>query len=134
MYRVDELADREVITPQKVPFGEVSANVLQNRVPYINLVSLDEVLGEAFGVGRATKTVKTAYQELIRAFGSELTILIDTPLSEIARIAKPEVVEALKRTRNGELIIDPGYDGEFGTVKIFSEEGPKAVAPQKSLF
>jgi PHP family Zn ribbon phosphoesterase len=38
----------------------------------------------------------------------------------------------VERTRRGDLIIKPGYDGEFGTVKIFEEEKPGES--QMSLF
>ena len=114
--------------------GEVTANHYKTHVPYINLVTLDEIIGEAFDLGPKTKTVKAEYDNLIRAFKSELNILMNVSARELASVAKSEVVEGIERVRAGKLKIDPGYDGEFGTIKIFSEADRKKIEQQKSLF
>ncbi len=36
--------------------------------------------------------------------------------------------------RNGELTIAAGYDGEFGTVKLFTDAERKAIIGQENLF
>ena len=90
------------------------------RVPFKNLVTLDSIIGEALDVGKATKSVMKEYEKLIKAFGSEFTILQDTPIKEIAVTSKPEIAEGVKRVREGKLTIQPGYDGEFGVIKIFN--------------
>ncbi|MEA1963507.1 MAG: DNA helicase UvrD, partial [Patescibacteria group bacterium] len=53
---------------------------------------------------------------------SELKILIDEPLENIKKHAMPLVAEGIKRARAGKLIIEPGFDGQYGVVKIFGEE------------
>jgi PHP family Zn ribbon phosphoesterase len=50
------------------------------------------------------------------------------PEEEIRKIAHPKVAEAVTRVRNGELSITPGFDGEFGKIKIFEKAGE--VKPQ----
>ena len=134
MSRVDDLADRSLPALQKIKFGEVNTSVFPGRTPYISLVSLDEVIGEAFNLGRATKTVKQEYEKLIRVFGSELSILMDIPLRELEQTAKPEVTEGIRCMRKGQITIEPGYDGEFGTVRIFTDESRKNAREQSSLF
>ena len=47
-------------------------------------------------------------------------MLQDIGIKEIAAASKPEIAEGVKRMREGKLTIQPGYDGEFGVVKIFS--------------
>ena len=42
-------------------------------------------------------------------------------LRQIAEASLPEIAEALRRVRAGELYIEPGYDGEYGKVKIFKD-------------
>mgnify|MGYP001604436781 FL=1 len=89
------------------------------RVPYKNLVTLDSIIGEALDVGKATKSVKKEYDKLIKTFQSEFNILLDAPIKEIALASKPEIAEGVDRMRQGKLTIQPGYDGEFGVIKIF---------------
>ena len=108
--RVDELADRK---DGFVPSG---------AIPYKSLVPLKEIISEAVGVGVQTKRVKEQYQVLIQKFSNEFNILLDVPFEELSKFTLPRVAEGIKRVRNGKLIIEPGYDGEFGKVKIFQEE------------
>src|SRR3989344_1019145 len=131
MNRVAALADRSELKTDTVKLGEVTANHYKTHVPYINLVTLDEIIGEAFDLGPKTKTVKAEYDNLIRAFKSELNILMNVSARELASVAKSEVVEGIERVRAGKLKIDPGYDGEFGTIKIFSEADRKKIEQQK---
>src|SRR3989338_3546540 len=124
VYRVAQLA-----APNR-PEGYRDAE----RVPYKNLVTLDSIIGEALDVGKAAKSVMKEYEKLIKAFNSEFNILMSVPAKEIAAVSKPEIAEAIKRMREGKLTIKPGYDGEFGVIKIFSEEDRKKIESQTSLF
>lgn len=134
MNRVEVLADRKELKTDTVKVGEVTANHFNNRVPYINLVTLDEIIGEALNLGPKTKTVRTEYDKLIKSFSSELNILMNVPARELATATKPEIVEGIERVRAGRLKIEPGFDGEFGKIKIFSGEERKKLEEQKSLF
>jgi len=108
--RVDELADR------KDGFRPSDA------IPYKSLVPLKEIIAESVGVGPKTKKVEGYYQELIQKFSNEFNILLDVPFKELNKFTLPKIAEGIKRVRSGKLIIDPGYDGKFGKVKIFQEE------------
>ena len=134
MNRVYELSDRKV-EPEKTSLEQVIAWKYENRVPYVNMVTLDEIIGEAFQVGPKTKTVRTEYGILIKAFGSELKILMKVPGGELEAVANPKVVKGISLMREAKLRIKPGFDGEFGKVKIFGEEEEKIQKePQKHLF
>ena len=109
MYRVDELADR--------PVGGKPERI----IPFKNLVPLDEIIGESFGVGAQSKRVKAAYTEIIEKIGSEFGVLVDASKSDLECATVPEIVEGIMRVREGKLHIEPGYDGEYGIVKIFEE-------------
>ncbi|GFP24287.1 hypothetical protein HKBW3S09_01754, partial [Candidatus Hakubella thermalkaliphila] len=52
-------------------------------VPYYNLVPLDEIIAETFGVKSGSKKVKEEYEKLIKIFGNELKILLEIPIKEI---------------------------------------------------
>jgi DNA helicase-2/ATP-dependent DNA helicase PcrA len=120
--RVEELADRPqgVKPPRARPF--------KSQIP------LCEVLSESLGSGPATKTVLEAYHALIRNIGSEFTILFDTEIPAIAAVAGDVAAEGVRRMRSGEVTIAAGYDGEFGTVHLFSELERRSFAGQENLF
>lgn len=105
--RIQDLADR--------PEGFKDAT----RPPFKNLISLDQIIGEVLGVGPKTKTVKKEYDKLIIEFGSELGVLLDAERRRIAAATKPEIAEGVLMAREGKIKIKPGYDGEYGEIKIF---------------
>lgn len=106
--RVEELADRpEGFRPE-------------GAVPFKSLVPLQEVIAEAFDQGKSAKRTQELYEKLTQDVGSEFSILLDLPYGEIGRVAPPEVVEAIRRVREGKLTINPGFDGQYGTIKIFT--------------
>jgi len=45
----------------------------------------------------------------------------------------PEIVEAIRRNREGKVKIEPGYDGVYGTVRLFNDKEKKKIK-QESLF
>ena len=120
--RVAKLADR--------PSGYKDTR----RVPYVNLVTLDQVIGEALDVGPKAKAVKKEYDPLIKAFGSELNILMNVKINELSLVTRPRIVEGINRMRAGKLKIRPGYDGEYGEVRIFNDEDRKKIANRSAPF
>ena len=110
MNRVMELSDRSVVEAKKA-----------GRTPYKSLVPLDAVLADTLGVGANTKKVKTEYDNLIKKIGNEFFILLDSDIKDIAKASDKNIATAIKKAREGDICIKPGYDGEFGIVKIFKE-------------
>ena len=122
LYRVMQLADRkDGYKPEKA-------------VPYKNLVPLDQIIADALDMGVSTKAVQKRYVELINRFGNEFNILLNAQKSEIENASSPEIGEGIMRVREGKLKIEPGYDGEFGKVKIFSDKERKNFLKQNKLF
>jgi uncharacterized protein (TIGR00375 family) len=115
-HRVEKLADRE---PE---------SVRASKIPYKSIVPLAEIIAECFGVSSTnSKKVVEEYQRLTDELADEFTILLDTPLEEIRRRTHaPSLSEAILRVREGRLQIKPGYDGIYGTVRIFNEHDPMA--------
>ncbi len=91
----------------------------KGRVPYRNLVPLDEIIGAALGYGKKSKAVQKEYLKLILAFGSELNVLINVSQKQIAIASNSRIAEGVTRVRTGKLKIAPGYDGVYGRVAIF---------------
>jgi uncharacterized protein (TIGR00375 family) len=108
--RVIELADRTEEEAKKV-----------DNIPYKNTISLPQILSDVFNVGINTKTVVKEYDKMIQALGSEFFILLEASLEEITKVSGEQVALAIKKTRNGDVFIRPGYDGEFGKIEIFKK-------------
>src|SRR5262249_2714735 len=71
------------------------------------------------GVG--SKTVEQAYNRVIAALGPELTILQSAPAEDIGRASTALLAEAIARLRAGKGIRDPGYDGEYGVIRLLDD-------------
>jgi PHP family Zn ribbon phosphoesterase len=114
MNRVDELADRELGFRPKDAYG------------YVKLVELDKIIAEALNIkSRKSKKVQEIYHYLVSEFGSEMEILLSTNPEKVGELADPAIGEALNRVKNGKLLVEPGFDGQYGLVKIFSSEEHK---------
>lgn len=120
--RIEKLADRPVDgQPAKT-------------IPFLKTIPLEEIIMASFGVASLTKRVEHEYQELINKFGKEFKILLDLPKEELLKAAKPEVAEGIIRVREGRVKINPGHDGEYGKVEIFTKEERGNFSKQKALF
>jgi uncharacterized protein (TIGR00375 family) len=122
MHRVDKLADR------------VDGFKLEGAPPFCSVIPLTEILAETLEVGVASKAVDQEYQKLIQRLGSEFKILLDSSLPDIERVASPIIREAIARVRQGSVHITPGFDGEFGKIKIFEGAERKQIKGQATLF
>lgn len=97
------------------------------RPPFKRVVPLAQILAEALGVGERTKTVARAYTALTDALGAELDVLLETPLEAIASVAGERIAEGIGRMRAGNVAIEPGYDGLYGTVRIWPDAGARGT-------
>src|SRR6201996_2943213 len=119
LHRVAELADR----PDGYrPDGAADFN---------NLVQLPEIIGEILSVGPKSKSVNRLIDRLVAAFGPELSILQQVPAAELGRVGGSALGEAIGRLRRGEVVKDAGYDGEYGTVRLFA---PGELDRAEALF
>jgi len=110
MNRVEQLSDR--------PKGYTPANA----IPYKNLIPLDEIIAEAKGVAKGSKAVEGEYRLAISKFGSEFEILLRAKQEDLGRNLPRRVAEGVLRVRQGRVNVQPGFDGEYGKISIFSEE------------
>jgi len=92
------------------------------------------MLSEILRVGPGSKKVAQNYQLLIDKLGSEFDILLTLNPERIDKAGVPLLGEAVLRMRQKKISIFPGYDGEYGKIKIFSDEEREALIAQKRLF
>jgi DNA helicase-2/ATP-dependent DNA helicase PcrA len=122
MHRVLELADRdEEFRPP-------------SQKDYFSIIPLPEILSEILGKGPMTKSVMQAYFNVISLFGNEYNLIMEAPLEEIAKKSGIPLAEAIKRVRRSEIYAKPGYDGEFGSIKVFKAHELEQLSGQTLLF
>ena len=109
LHRVSLLADRKM--------GEKPESA--RGVWYI--IPLTEIISEILKVGPSSKKVDELYRQLLEKIGPEFYILKDAPIEDIKAVNEM-IGEAIQRMRTGKVIIQPGYDGEYGIIKLFQEE------------
>jgi uncharacterized protein (TIGR00375 family) len=122
LHRVEELADR------KEGFVPPAAKRFESLVP------LHEVIAASTGVGAASIKVKEKYVDLIQELGPELFILREAQLGDIELKAGPLVSEGIRRLRSGKVEVQPGYDGEYGKIKILDKGEIERLSGQLGLF
>ena len=107
MHRIEELADKKMgIRPE-------------GRPPFYSVMPLREIIAETINAGAKSRTVDREYARLLQELGNELSILTTIPLEDLERACSPRFAEAISRMRKGDVNIKPGFDGEYGKVRIF---------------
>lgn len=110
MHRVNELADR--------PAGGHP----EATAPFRSLVPLPEVLSEIHRVGVASRKVAASYENLVSRIGPELFILEHAPVDELRKAGSELLAEGIRRMREGRVIRQAGYDGEYGVIRVFTDD------------
>jgi DNA helicase-2/ATP-dependent DNA helicase PcrA len=106
LQRVDDLADR--------PAGARPEGAGACR----NLVPLPEVVAEVAGVGPTSKTVRGTVEAMLELLGPELPLLERLPLEAIDKAGFPAEAEAIGKVRSGQVVRDPGFDGQYGSIRL----------------
>lgn len=118
--------------------GIIKSQAFPNRAGYRMLVPLLQIIAEALDTAPTTQKVLNEYKKLTTVLGSEIKILTKVDIGEIAKISGGKVAEGVSKVRKGDLVIDPGYDGVFGVVKIWGSEKEQTMEeieiPQLGLF
>ena len=122
MNRVAKLADR--------PEGEGS----ENKIPFRSLIPLNEIIADVLGVGVASMAVRKEYEKLIDAGSSEFKILMDADYESLRKITGEAIASGIISVREGKVEVIPGYDGEYGKIKILRGKKENNLIQQTKLF
>lgn len=106
LHRVEKLADREEgFRPAKAPH-------------FHSVIPLPEIISEVIGVGVNSKAVQKEYFELLAKLGNDFYVLMDCPVEDIAGAGSHRLAEAISDVRSGKVNISPGFDGEYGKIRL----------------
>ena len=135
MGRVLEMASRPVNEEEPCPPDYIGTN----RRPYYSLISLKEIAAELLGTGTASKKAHAVYCRLIEKGGTEFSILMDKSREDLEGLKIPELsaellTAAILNMRAGKVSVSPGYDGEYGKVRVFSSGSAPRANGEANLF
>jgi PHP family Zn ribbon phosphoesterase len=135
LLRVQQLADETISHRLKVATDKSGVQWFTDsnneQPPFVKLVPLLEIVAEGMGMTVNSQKVKTMFETIITKCGSELDILLTLPLKEIEKVGGERIAEGVRKVRAGEIVIKPGFDGEYGKVAIWkAEEHGKSGLPQ----
>jgi uncharacterized protein (TIGR00375 family) len=122
LHRVLELADR--------PDGYRPPDAK----PFESLMPLPEVIADSTGNSAENKKTEAVYALMLRELGPEFTILRESAVDDIARIAGPCVAEGIRRLRERKVERIAGYDGKYGVIRLFDDEDRDLFSGQSLLF
>jgi len=105
--RVASLADRGPDEPTP-----------NHSVPHRYIIPLAELIGHTFDVGPSSKKVRTEIDRMLATGRTEFGLLLDESESSLRTIADARVAEAILRMRKGDVERVPGYDGEYGVIRV----------------
>ncbi len=122
LYRVEELSDMP------------KDRNLDNFQPFFKIIPLIDILSDILNIGTNSKKAESAYMKTIETLGDEFSILKKLKEEELQNSPIPLLKEAVLKIRKGDVKLTPGFDGEYGKIKIFTEEEKKILLGQKSIF
>jgi len=130
LHRISRLAERPLdgsLLPDSL--GLIDSG--DGRPPFARLIPLQEIIASIRGVGVNTRRVMREYDALVDHVESELAALLYASPNDLLSVAGERLTEAIMRARTGEVTVEPGYDGVYGTVKPMA--GP-SMAAQAALL
>ena len=117
-FRISEIAD--YAEPKHPDF----------RPKYVHLMPLAELISTVYDKGVTTKTVQGKWQKLIDGFGTEIDVLINSPLDDIKKL-DGDIALAIESFRNGTINVIPGGGGKYGQISFNKEKTERKI--EKSL-
>ena len=88
------------------------------RPPFVRAVPLLDLIAAVRGMGQGTRTVTNEYHRVVERLGTEVRALLWVDESELEAAAGQQVAATILKSRSGEVVIQPGYDGVYGRVSL----------------
>ncbi len=88
------------------------------RPSFIRLIPLQEIIAGVRGRGVNSKGVQSDYFRIAAELGNEVEALLNASGADLEPVCGPELAQAVLKARHGQVLLEPGYDGVYGTVSF----------------
>jgi PHP family Zn ribbon phosphoesterase len=126
MHRVEELALNHKLPPEVSKTNPNGVKWIldpnKKHPPFVKLVPLNEIVAESLHSTVASQKVKDLFDSLCQKFGSEIQVLLKTSIQDLQKEAGERIAEGVEKVRKGDIVILPGFDGQYGIVKIWDDK------------
>ncbi len=136
MHRVEKLAGRSEKELELENWGKNVKGIKSKkfaRPPFVKIVPLTEIIAETIGSPVASHRVEPIYEKLVNSLSGEFNVLLKAETAEIAKNSSKEIAESVLKVRRGNLTVIPGFDGQFGVVKIGHHRDTEETETQKNI-
>ncbi|MBI2049619.1 DNA helicase UvrD [Candidatus Roizmanbacteria bacterium] len=138
MYRVEQLSDSSSkVKTKKSKLDEKGVNWIEDPTnihpPFVKLVPLNEIIAESISSPVGSEKVKIMFDEMCSKFGSEIEVLLRTDIRNLEKVYGEKIAEGVAKVRKEDIFIEPGYDGEYGKVKIWKDEDSPGLEGKQEL-
>ncbi|HEX7041951.1 MAG TPA: endonuclease Q family protein [Patescibacteria group bacterium] len=140
MRRVEELSEYKNTAKKKNEDGIVWIEDKNNiHPPFVRIVPLNEIIAQAIGSPVESPRVKFIFDNFLKKGLSEFDVLlrlnkekIEDALKLITNSEKArKIADGIEKVRSEKLSIEPGFDGLYGTVKIWENNSNQTKFKQK---
>ncbi len=90
-----------------------------NAIHFYSLLPLHELIASAYSTSITSKLCWKIYNEIILSLGNEFTALLEAKKEKLFSLKLSNLlIEIILLSRRGKLAVNPGFDGEYGTIKL----------------
>lgn len=107
LHRIQELA--ALSEPAKIPV---------TKRPFESISPLPELIAASMELSSSSVKVNRVYEKLLNELGNEFFLLRAADTNEIAKLSSEAIAASITRLRCGKIRWNPGFDGQFGTMKL----------------
>jgi len=108
---------------------------MKKHIGYKSIIPLPNIIADYYGFGRGSKKVNNLYMDIIQKGGNEFNVLLELKKEELNKIMPEILVKAILDMRDNNAKLIPGFDGQYGSISLFSEKDRKNIDyTHQSLF
>ncbi len=124
--RLQQLAGKDVLQMAEQNVNEKGVCIYQDprksHPPFSKMVPLLEIIADTYQMGVGSKKVQKMYTKLLCEVGPEMDILLHVPLDVLRGKVEKNIIDGIGKVRTGNISITPGFDGEYGKVRIWDDQ------------
>jgi len=94
---------------------------IESKPPFMKLLPLQEIMAQSMGLGVGSKRLQAEYHRIVFEIGGELRALTKAGEDELTAAAGEGLAGLVMGARRGQVVVEPGYDGVYGKVRVMAK-------------